>query len=139
MATNANWTIVFEDKCIIKNYAEGAAEGIGYIINDHSFWSDSKFSNVWAIQYGNSTISDEVEYRDETPHSSFADANIGDISQFSTKWDAAHLSQLQSNWDNNHLYEDVDPNNVTAIPAQIPETEAEKIARLGPRPTSYSS
>ena len=37
MATNANWTIVFEDKCIIKNYAEGAAEGIGYIINDDSF------------------------------------------------------------------------------------------------------
>ena len=30
MATNANWTVVFEDKCIIKNYAEGASEGVAY-------------------------------------------------------------------------------------------------------------
>ena len=46
MATNANWTIVFEDKCIIKNHAEGASEGIGYVIDDDSFWSQSKFSNI---------------------------------------------------------------------------------------------
>ena len=124
MATNANWTIVFEDKMVIKNHAEGASEGIGYVTNDDSFWSDSKFSNIWAIQYGNSTTSDEVEYRDSTPHSSFADANIGDINQFSSKWDSAHLAQLQSNWDDN---------NVDG------ETDAEKITRLGARPTSYSS
>ena len=103
MATNANWTVVFEDKCIIKNYAEGASEGIGYVISDDSFWSDSKFLNIWAIQHGSSITSDEVEYRDSTPHSSFADANIGDISQFSNKWDSAHLAQLQSNWDNDKL------------------------------------
>ena len=124
MATNANWTIIFEDKKIIKNYSEGALKGFGYTISDDSFWSDSKFSNIWAIQHGTSVTSDEVEYRDATPHSSFADANIGDISQFSSKWDSAHLAQLQSDWDNN----DVDG-----------ETEAEKITRLGARPTSYSS
>ena len=130
MATNANWTVVFEDKCIIKNYAEGASEGIGYVISDDSFWSDSKFSNIWAIQHGNSTTSDEVEYRDSTPHSSFADANIGDISQFSSKWDSAHLAKLQADWDNNN---EVDEDNNST------ETEAEKITRLGARPTSYSS
>ena len=124
MASKGNWTIVFEDKTIIKNYAEGASEGIGYIISDDSFWSDSKFSNIWAIQYGTSITSDEVEYRDSTPHSSFADANIGDISQFSNKWDTAHLVQLQSDWDDS---------NVDG------ETDAEKITRLGARPTSYSS
>ena len=124
MATNGNWTIVFDDKIIIKNYAEGANEGIGYVIDDDSFWSDSKFSNIWAIQYGNSITSDEVEHRDDTPHSSFADANIGDISQFSSKWDSAHLSKLQDNWD---------ADNVDG------ETESEKIARLGARPTSYLS
>lgn len=124
MASKGNWTVVFEDKCIIKNHDEGASEGIGYAINDDSFWSDSKFSNIWAIQYGNSITSDEVEYRDSTPHSSFADANIGDINQFSSKWDSAHLAQLQFNWDNN---------NVDG------ETDAEKITRLGARPTSYSS
>jgi len=124
MASKGSWTIVFEDKMIIKNYAEGASEGIGYIINDDAFWNDSKFSNIWAIQYGNLVVSDEVEYRDETPHSSYAEANLGDISQFSIKWDSAHLAQLQSNWDGD---------NVDG------ETEAEKIARLGARPTSYSS
>ena len=130
MATNANWTIVFEDKMIIKNHAEGASEGIGYVINDDSFWSDSKFSNIWAIQHGSSNSSDEVEYRDSTPHSSFADANIGDISQFSSKWDSVHLVESQSDWDNDNAV-DEDGNST--------ETEAEKITRLGARPTSYSS
>jgi hypothetical protein len=117
MATKANWTVVFEDKMIIKNHAEGADEGIGYKINDD-------FSNIWAIQHGTPVTSDEVEYRDDTPHSSYDVSVLGDISQFSSKWDSAHLSKLQSDWDNN---------NVEG------ETEAEKIARLGERPTSYSS
>ena len=121
MATSANWTIIFEDKLIIKQ--SGDAAGTSYDIPDDSFWSDSKFSNIWAIQHGTSITSNEVEYRDSTPHSSFANANIGDISQFSSKWDSAHLTQLQSDWDNN----------------VADETEAEKITRLGARPTSYSS
>tara|TARA_R100000908_G_scaffold16025_1_gene6025 strand:+ start:304 stop:678 length:375 start_codon:yes stop_codon:yes gene_type:complete len=124
MATNAQWTVVFEDKCIIKNFAEGADEGVGYIISDDSFWTQSKFSNIWAIQYGTSNPSDTVEYRDETPHSTWEDTNLGDFQDFITKWDAAHLTQLQSDWDNDNVEN---------------ETEAEKIARLGARPTSYSS
>ena len=124
MATSANWTVIFQDKKIIKNHAEGASEGIGYVISDNSFWSDSRFSNIWVIQYGTSITSDEIEYKDTTPHSSFADANIGDISQFSSKWDSAHLTQLQSDWDEDNA---------------DGETEAEKITRLGARPTSYSS
>ena len=132
MATNANWTIVFDDKMVIKNYAEGADEGVSYIISDDSFWSDSKFSNIWAIQYGTSITSDEIEYRDDTPHSSFAAANIGDISQFSNRWDSAHLAKLQSDWDN-------DNSGTGEGDDFVPETEAEKITRLGARPTSYSS
>jgi len=132
MTTNSTWTVVFEDKIVIKNYAEGVNEGVSYNISDNSFWSDSKFSNIWAIQYGSSDSSDEVEYRDETPHSSFADANIGDISQFSSKWDLAHLTKLQSDWDINNIGTGEGDNFV-------PETEAEKISRIGARPTSYSS
>ena len=124
MATNSHWTVIFEDKKIIKNYAEGADEGVGYNIDDDAFWNQSKFSNIWAIQYGTSNSTDEVEHRDETPHCSYADADLGDISQFSSRWDAAHLSKLQSDWDND---------NVEG------ETDAEKITRLGARPTSYSS
>jgi hypothetical protein len=122
MATNSSWTVVFEDKLIIKQ--TGDAAETGYTIDDDSFWNDPKFSNIWAIQYGTSNTSDEVEHRDGTPHCSFANANIGDINQFSNKWDAAHLTRLQFNWDNNNL---------------DGETDAEKINRLGARPTSYSS
>jgi hypothetical protein len=134
MASKGNWTVIFEDKLVVKNHAEGAAEGIGYTINDDSFWSDSKFSNIWAIQHGNSTTSDEVEYRDSTPHSTFADANIGDISQFSNKWDVAHLTQLQSDWDNDVEYTTDAEGNVTST-----ESQADQVARKGARPTSYSS
>jgi hypothetical protein len=122
MATNATWTVVFEDKLIIKQSGDGAG---GYVIDNDSFWNDSKWSNVWAIQFGTSNSNDEVEYRDDTPHSSWTNANLGDFSsQFINKWDAAHLVRLQSDWDNN---------NVDG------ETESEKITRLGARPTSYSS
>ena len=48
------------DKIIVKNYAEGANEGVGYKIDDDAFWSDSKFSNIWVvlffISFGKSTI-----------------------------------------------------------------------------------
>ena len=135
MATNANWTIVFDDKIIIKNYAEGVNEGVGYKINDDAFWNQSKFSNIWAIQYGTSNTSDEVEHRDGTPHCSYADANLGDVSQFSNKWDSTHLAELQSNWDNDTLQIE-DPEGSETF---RDETESEKIARLGARPTSYSS
>ena len=124
MATNANWTVVFEDKKIIKNYAEGANEGIGYTIDDNDFWGLAKWNNIWAIQYGTSNPNDTVEYRDTTPHSTWEDANLGDFQDFIDKWDSAHLSQLQSDWDNN---------NVDG------ESAEDKIARLGARPTSYSS
>jgi len=130
MASKGNWAVVFDDKKITKNYAEGASEGIAFIIDDDAFWNQSKFSNIWAIQYGTSNTSDEVEYRDETPNSSYADANLGDISQFSTRWDPMYLVKIQNDWDVNLL---------VVNDEVVPETEAEKIARLGPRPTSYSS
>jgi|TARA_R110002012_G_scaffold225457_2_gene397446 hypothetical protein len=123
MATNANWTIVFEDKKIIKNHAEGADAGVGYLINDDAFWATTDFQNIWAIQSGTSNSSDEVEHRDDTPHCSLADEGI-DIQQFVTRWDAVHLTHLQGEWD---------ADNVEG------ESESDKIARLGPRPTSYSS
>ena len=126
MATNADWTVVFEDRIIVNQNLKNE-EGFGtayWMDNDDALMNDEKFSNIWAIQYGTSVTSDEVEYRDETPNSSFADANLGSINDFINKWDAAHLAQLQSNWDNNNL---------------DGETEAQKITRLGPRPTQYSS
>jgi len=134
MATNAQWTVVFQDKIIIKNHAEGASEGIGYIVSDDSFWNQGVFSNLWAIQYGASNTSDEVEYRDSTPHSSYATANIGDISQFSNRWDVAHLAKLQADWDADVITTYNDDGTVAST-----ESESDQIARKGARPTSYSS
>lgn len=130
MATNAQWTVVLEDKMVIKNYAEGANEGVGYVISDDDFWGLAKWNNIWAIQYGTPNPSDTVEYRDTTPHSSWEDANLGDFQDFITRWDAAHLAKLQSDWDND---------NAVDSEGNSTETEEDKIARLGARPTSYSS
>jgi hypothetical protein len=97
MASKGNWTVVFEDKLVIKNYAEGASEGIGYKINNDAFWSDSKFSNIWAIQYGTSVSTDEVEYRDETPHSLHLLMQTLETSvNFLVNGMSAHLTKLQS-------------------------------------------
>jgi hypothetical protein len=125
MATNSNWTVVFDDKLIIKQ--KGDAAKTSYVINDDSFWSQSKFSNIWAIQHGASVSTDEVEYRDATPHSTYADANLGDFNDFITRWDSAHLSNLQSIWDSNNVsIEDVENEG-----SFISETETEKNHKIG--------
>ena len=134
MATNATWTVIFDDKKIIKH---GGARPSDLERNDDSFWNDSKWSNIWAIQYKADDLnySDKVEYKDETPHSTWTAANLGSFQdQFISKWDTAHLSKLQSDWDNDDGNTYDNEGNVTNT-----ETEAEKIARLGERPTSYSS
>ena len=132
MATNATWTVVFEDKLVIKQSGDGA--GNGYKIDDNDFWGLAKWNNIWAIQYGTFEPSDTVEYRDTTPHSTWEDANLGDFQDFIDRWDSAHLARLQSDWDNDNLTSfDESGNEVSA------ESESDKIARLGARPTSYSS
>ena len=116
MATNATWTVVFDDKKIIKQSGDGAPREYK-ILDDDAFWNQEKYSNVWAIQYGTFAPSDTVEHRDQTPHCTWEDANLGDFSDFTDKWDAAHLAALQEEWD----------------------TDTRDESEKGPRPTSYSS
>ena len=134
MATNATWTVIFEDKLIIKN--TGAEAGTSYIIDDSSFWSNASFSNLWAIQSGTANSSDEVEHKDSTPHASLAEKGI-DIQLFINKWDAAHLAQLQKDWDDATIITYTD--DTTNLTVASTESDSDKTARLGPRPTSYSS
>ena len=121
MATNATWTVVFDDKLVIKQ--SGDAAGTFYIIDDNAFWDREDYSNFWAIQYGTSPSSDEVEHKDGTAHTSWESTGLS-FSEFTNKWDAAHLAKLQSDWDNDNIEG---------------ESEADKISRLGARPTSYTS
>ena len=83
MATNANWTVIFDDKMIIKQTGDSAQTG--YVIDDDVFWNQSKFSNIWAIQHGTSNSSDEVEYRDNTPHSAYDSSILGDKDAFAVE------------------------------------------------------
>ena len=100
MATNSTWTVVFDDKKVIKQSSDGAEV---YTIVDNDFWGLAKWNNIWAIQYGTANPSDTVEYRDGTSHSSWEDANLGDFQDFITRWDAAHLTQLQQDWDDDNI------------------------------------
>ena len=120
MATTSSWTVVFEDKLVINR----SGDQIGYKINDDAFWNDAKFSNIWAIQYGTTPSSDEVEYNDSTPHSAYDSSVLGNFNDFITRWDSAHLARLQAEWDGNN---------------EDGETPEQKINRLGARPTSFSS
>jgi hypothetical protein len=115
------WTVVFEDQAIIKQNGDGAG---GYTIDDDAFWSNSSFSNIWAIQYQAPNSNDEVEHRDGSQHCSLSAEGIS-FQQFIDKWDAAHLARLQEDWDNDNPIDG--------------ETAEQKIARKGERPTSYSS
>jgi hypothetical protein len=131
MATNAQWTVVFDDKVIINHSVKNTNNySTAYFLTDpsfDSFWNDAKWSNVWAIQYKDDDhdYNDTVEFRDETPHKTWTQANLGDFrTQFVSKWDAEHLKELQFSWDNN---------NVDG------ETPEQKISRLGAKPTTFSS
>mgnify|MGYP003125756885 CR=1 FL=1 len=133
MATNADWTVVFEDRVIINQSVKNEqGHSVGYLIEDDAFWNDSKWSNIWAIQYKDDNLdyNDTVEHRDDTQHKTWNDANLGDFrSQFVDKWDSHHLGYLQARWDEDNVVNEDGSS----------ETEAEKISRLGARPTSYSS
>jgi len=139
MATFSNWTVVFEDKIIINQNMKSTdgVTSVAYKIENNSFWNDPKWSNIWAIQYKDDNLdyNDTVEYRDETPHATWNNANLGNFrSEFVDKWDAAHLTKLQADWDNNNGDTFDAEGNLVAT-----ESESQKIERLGPRPTSYSS
>ena len=138
MATNSQWTVVFDDKIIICQLLKDAdGHSTGYRIDDDAFWSDSKWSNIWAIQYKDDDhdYNDTIEYRDDTPHGTWANAGLGDFkAQFVDKWDTAHLAQLQSNWDNDVIRTFDTEGNITSE-----ESQADQIARKGARPTSFSS
>ena len=134
---SSTWTIVFDDKKVVKN--NGAESGTGHHIDDDAFWLQSKFSNIWAIQYEVDPKIYEVEYRDGQAHTTYADANLGDFSEVITRWDNAHLKYLQDTWDNNVLQVATDEKDESNHTIYRDETNEEKIIRIGERPTSYSS
>ena len=139
MSKHGLWTVIPVDKKIIKKTEDFSPTNPGVVsIDDDSLWSQSKFSNIHAIQFSDDDVdNDQVEYLDNSANTSY-DANLlGDFrTTFINTFDAQHLANLQSAWDNNN---DLDVADETAEGGFRPETEEEKITRLGARPTSYTS
>lgn len=126
MAKHGSWTVVFGDEMVIKRTGEfTTATAKGYQVGGTDFWNQSKFSGLHAIQFTDDGVdNDQVEYTDNRDNAAYDASVLGDFSQFTNLWDSHHLSVLQEEWDDD---------NVDG------ETEAEKITRLGARPTTYSS
>jgi len=120
---NVKWTVIFPDRRVT---CQGVKNSNGYpttyVIDNDSFWSDSKWNDINAIQF----IDDGNDHNDCVEmipgtfgrNKTWAEAALGDFrSQFIDKWDVAHLAQLQADWDAD----------------ERPESEK------GSRPTSYTS
>lgn len=121
---HGDYTVLFEDRIIMKKCDEFTpSTGKPVVVNDEEFWTQSKYQNIMAIQFTNdATDNDQVEYNDR--NAEYDEATLGSFQAFVDKFDAAYLMELQENWDNDNV---------------AGETEAEKITRLGARPTSYTS
>ena len=62
MATNSTWTVVMDDKKIINQTVKNEnGAGTAYkILDDDAFWNQSKYADVWAIQY----VADNLNHND---------------------------------------------------------------------------
>lgn len=137
MSKHGSWTVIFDDQRVIKKTGEfGIQNGVGYNCGGTDFWLQPKFSNLHAIQFtDDNTDNDQVEFKDNSPNGAYDASVYGNFSQFIELWDAAHLSNLQETWDEDNIQIE-DP---VGSETYRDETSEEKIARLGARPTTYSS
>jgi|TARA_R110000772_G_scaffold119682_1_gene225682 hypothetical protein len=134
MSKHGLWTIIIDDKTVIKKTEEFSISSVKALkIDNDSFWSQSKFNNIHAIQFSDDGVdNDQVEYKDNSPNSSYDENILGNFrTEFISKWDSVYLTELQHNWDNN----DKDTNGEILVD----ETVEAKTIRLGARPTSYTS
>ena len=134
MSKHGLWTVIIEDKIVMKKTEDFSVSSPKAVkVEDDSFWSQSKFNNIHAIQFSDDGVdNDQVEYKDNSPNSSYDENILGNFrTEFISKWDSVYLTELQYNWDNN----DRDTNGEILVD----ETVEAKTIRLGARPTSYTS
>ena len=146
MSKHGLWTVIIDDKTVIKKTEEFSISLVKALkIDNDSFWSQSKFNNIHAIQFSDDGVdNDQVEYKDNSPNSSYDENILGNFrTEFIDRFDAAYLAESQAIWD------DINSNTGQPNIFQIEdpegsgnfrdETSDEKIVRLGARPTSYTS
>ena len=138
MSKHGLWTVIVPDKKITKKTEDFSVENpCPEFIDDDAFWSQSKFNNISVIQFTDDGVdNDQVEYVDDTPNGAYDSSVLGNFrTEFINRFDTAHLATIQAIWDDSERPENRDSEG-NALPE---ETAEEKIARLGPRPTSYTS
>ena len=137
MAKHGTWTVIFDDEMVVKRTGEfGMSDAKGYVCGGTDFWNQAKFSNLHAIQFTDDNVdNDQVEFKDNSANGSYDASTYGNFQQFIDLWDAAHLSQMQDDWDNDNVQVEDPADSGT----YRDETNTEKVARKGARPTSYSS
>ena len=134
MSKHGLWTVIINDQTVIKKTEEFSISLVKALkIDNDSFWSQSKFNNIHAIQFSDDGVdNDQVEYKDNSPNSSYDENILGNFrTEFISKWDSVYLTELQNNWDS----DDKDANGDILVD----ETVEAKTIRLGARPTSYTS
>lgn len=139
MSKHGMWTVVPVDKQILKKTEDFSFANPGVVyIEDDSFWSQAKFDNIHAIQFTDDDVdNDQVEYKTNEPNGAYDAGVLGDFrTEFINRFDAQHLINLKAAWDDNNDYDVADESAEGGVRQ---ETEAEKIARIGARPTSYTS
>ena len=134
MSKHGLWTVIINDQTVIKKTEEFSISLVKALkIDNDSFWSQSKFNNIHAIQFSDDGVDNgQVEYKDNSQNSSYDENILGNFrTEFISKWDSVYLTELQYNWDSN----DKDTNGEILVD----ETVEAKTIRLGARPTSYTS
>jgi len=142
MAKHGTWTVVFSDKIIVKRTGEFNIETAkGLTVEDDTFWNQSKFNGLHAIQFTNDNIdNDQVEFIDKTnKNTSYSESIYGDFSQFISRWDSAYLVVLQNDWDSDVLTVSNENFGKVGELAIREETLEEQVVRKGLRPTNYTS
>jgi hypothetical protein len=130
------WSIIVDDKRIVKQYGNGAT--LGHVVEDNSFWTNLINSRIRAIQYSGDNLDlDQVEFNNGNKNTYFT----GDIKIFADAWDKEHLKYLQEIWDSNNIQINLGKTNLDKPNEDQfrEETIEEKIIRIGNRPTSYTS
>lgn len=132
---HGSWTVLFEDRIIMKKCDEFTKYNFAEVkVNDEDFWNQEKFNGINAIQFTNDGIdNDQVET--DTANLPYDENIYGSFQQFVDKFDLYYLDKIQSEWDES-IESVEDP---VGSGTYREETEQEKISRLGPRPTSYTS
>ena len=106
MTKHGIWTVIFDDRKILKKTEEFTSSAPGdYVIEDDAFWSDSKWSNIHAIQFtDDNTDNDQVEHKDANEKELMVNEINSGIYIFETKTLMEKINLVKNSNNQNEFY-----------------------------------